>query len=187
MTDNAEDRQSPLARRIEDLRQRVGLSQSALSRQAGLSPSAVYDIVTNPERSPRLSTVVALAEALDVDPMVLISGEQAPVPTAGDPLQPCPPPMISSLIRPASQQFFVAAEATELHRAGEVLAVDPDLEPNPGAVVVIEIDGHPRAGLMAPPYVLIPQNKGGMTAMIYDPRRVSLMGVVVASLQARSR
>lgn len=58
------NRMSPLAAQIEEFRERKGWSQVELSRRAGLAPSAVNDIVQNPERSPRLSTVQALAAAL---------------------------------------------------------------------------------------------------------------------------
>lgn len=45
-----------------------GLSEAELSRKAGLNPRAVTDIRENRVRSPKLSTVFALAQALGQDP-----------------------------------------------------------------------------------------------------------------------
>lgn len=45
-----------------------GLTAAGLSRAAGLNPRAVKDIEEGRVSSPRLSTVFALAEALDLDP-----------------------------------------------------------------------------------------------------------------------
>lgn len=45
-----------------------GLSAAALSRKAGLNARAVKDIEENRVRSPKLSTVFALSEALNRDP-----------------------------------------------------------------------------------------------------------------------
>lgn len=45
-----------------------GLTAAGLSRKAGLNPRAVKDIEENRVASHRLSTVFALAEALNLDP-----------------------------------------------------------------------------------------------------------------------
>lgn len=66
---------SPLAARLEALRGAAGLSQAELSRRAGLAASAVNEIVTRPDRSPRLATVLALARVLGVSAAALISAE----------------------------------------------------------------------------------------------------------------
>lgn len=64
---------SDLAKKIEYWREVRGLSQSQLSVKAGLTPSAVNDIVRAPDRSPRLATVEQLASALGITLWQLIS------------------------------------------------------------------------------------------------------------------
>ena len=51
-------------------RQRLaaGLTQEALAERAGLSPKAVSDLERDPARTPRLGTVILLADALGADP-----------------------------------------------------------------------------------------------------------------------
>lgn len=60
------DEMSEVARRIEYWREVRGLSQAALSQKAGLAASGINDIIKNPDRSPRLATVEAIAEALNL-------------------------------------------------------------------------------------------------------------------------
>ena len=49
-----------------------GLKAAQLSRLAGLNPRAVKDIEEGRAQSPKLSTVFALADALEIDPGELI-------------------------------------------------------------------------------------------------------------------
>jgi hypothetical protein len=64
---------SALAKSLEYWREIRGLSQGQLSTKAGLAASAVSDILRNPDRSPRLSTVEHLAAALDITLWQLLS------------------------------------------------------------------------------------------------------------------
>lgn len=54
-------------------RERAGLSQAALSRESGVSPSEICRIEAN-EREPRLSTILRLSRALGVEMTELLRG-----------------------------------------------------------------------------------------------------------------
>lgn len=54
-------------------RRRMGVTQEALSVMAGLHRGTV-NLLEGGHRSPRLPTIVALAEALGVDPGELVKG-----------------------------------------------------------------------------------------------------------------
>ena len=58
---------------LERLRLRVALSQIELAKKAGVTPAAVNRIERN-RVEPQMRTVRKLAEALDVEPHVLIEG-----------------------------------------------------------------------------------------------------------------
>ncbi|HEV2947330.1 MAG TPA: helix-turn-helix transcriptional regulator [Gemmataceae bacterium] len=55
-----------LARRVKKLREAAGLSQQALAVKAGLSVSVVSQVEQGKKADPRMSTVLAIAEALGV-------------------------------------------------------------------------------------------------------------------------
>ena len=48
-------------------RQAAGLTQEALAERAGVSAKAISDLERDPDRTPRLDTVVLLADALGLD------------------------------------------------------------------------------------------------------------------------
>jgi transcriptional regulator with XRE-family HTH domain len=54
-------------------RQRCGYSQEALAERAGMSRDGINKIEAG-TRSPRLGTLLALADALNVDPSELLEG-----------------------------------------------------------------------------------------------------------------
>jgi transcriptional regulator with XRE-family HTH domain len=54
-------------------RRRRGLSQEALARRSGLSRDGIYKLEMG-RRSPRLGTLLALADALNVAPGELLEG-----------------------------------------------------------------------------------------------------------------
>jgi len=62
-----ERRRSDVAKRIMELRQAAGLTQQELAVKAGLSISNLSQIEQGKRRDPRISTITALAAALDVD------------------------------------------------------------------------------------------------------------------------
>ncbi|MGA9274684.1 MAG: helix-turn-helix transcriptional regulator, partial [Candidatus Cybelea sp.] len=59
----------PLPELLRSLRAAALLSQEALAERAGLSTRTVSDIETGAARSPRLVTVMLLAEALGLSPV----------------------------------------------------------------------------------------------------------------------
>ena len=60
-----------IGERLKDLRVKRAMSQRKLAEAAGMSQRAIVDLETN-KREPYPSTLGKLAEALDVDPRVLL-------------------------------------------------------------------------------------------------------------------
>jgi transcriptional regulator with XRE-family HTH domain len=56
---------------LKRLRTRRFLTQRALAKKAGVSPTTVYKVEKN-EVEPHFSTILSLAEALEVDPNDLL-------------------------------------------------------------------------------------------------------------------
>jgi SOS-response transcriptional repressor LexA len=69
-----------LVRRLEHRMQELDTNAAAVSRQAGLGPTAVHDILSGKNRSPSIETVRALAAALDCDIAYLIGEQETPRP-----------------------------------------------------------------------------------------------------------
>jgi transcriptional regulator with XRE-family HTH domain len=63
-------------RRVKEARKRAELSQEALARRAGMSLPGVAKIEQGGVTDPHYSTLQKLAEALDVDPLWLVTGEE---------------------------------------------------------------------------------------------------------------
>ncbi len=60
--------------RIKEVRTQVGIGQRELARRSGLSVDAVHRL-EHGHRNPSLLTVLAVAEALGVEPHVFLGGE----------------------------------------------------------------------------------------------------------------
>jgi transcriptional regulator with XRE-family HTH domain len=57
---------APIGQRLKALRENAGMSQQSLATSAGLSVSLVSQIERGSRVDPRMSTITALAAALDV-------------------------------------------------------------------------------------------------------------------------
>jgi transcriptional regulator with XRE-family HTH domain len=57
----------PIARLLKGLREKADISQQELAFRSGLSVSVISQIEQGKKEDPRLSTIVALADALGVD------------------------------------------------------------------------------------------------------------------------
>jgi transcriptional regulator with XRE-family HTH domain len=66
----------PIAERVRQICALRGKSLSALSRESGVSKSALFALLTG--ETPQLRTVLRLARALDVQPGALLDAEVAP-------------------------------------------------------------------------------------------------------------
>lgn len=55
------------------MRKRHGYSQETLARMAGVNRTTVY-LLENGKREPRLAMIVKLADALGLDPSMLVAG-----------------------------------------------------------------------------------------------------------------
>lgn len=62
------DQNTRFRQKLLDAMKEQGLKAAALSKMAGLNPRAVKDIEENRVVSPKISTVFALAKALNCDP-----------------------------------------------------------------------------------------------------------------------
>jgi transcriptional regulator with XRE-family HTH domain len=71
-----------LATRLRRLRDAAGLSQQKLAERSGLSISLIVQMEAGKRTDPRVSTVRALARALDVPVTDLIEGIEDPPPEA---------------------------------------------------------------------------------------------------------
>jgi len=65
--------QTRLAGRLAEYREDKGLSQAALAKKAGVKQQYISDIERR-KRNPTLRSLVALADALDVQPRDLLAG-----------------------------------------------------------------------------------------------------------------
>ncbi len=65
--------------RLAELRHRAGLSWAELGRRSGLTPEGVSLIERGKRTNPALSTILALARALDVEPAALLEPARPPV------------------------------------------------------------------------------------------------------------
>jgi len=64
-----------VARNIQSIMDHLGTDAAKLSRSAGLGPTGIYDILKGKSRSPRLETIVKIADALGV-PVSLLFEEK---------------------------------------------------------------------------------------------------------------
>jgi transcriptional regulator with XRE-family HTH domain len=68
----------PFGERLKGLREEAGLTQRELAAKAEVSLSIVFQIEQGAKKDPRISTLVALAEALGVSMDELIGWEPEP-------------------------------------------------------------------------------------------------------------
>jgi len=76
MTTRAHDLSLRIANRVRILRNERGWSQPDLARRSTLS-NAMVSMVERGERTPSLEALAALANALDVDPWILLSQDES--------------------------------------------------------------------------------------------------------------
>lgn len=201
-------RMSILAARIERFREASGLSQIALSQKAGLASSAVNDIVQNPDRSPRLLTVEALASALGISLAALLGIEEGAEKggAEGGPrafLREVSPSERTNLLHgldireiaggadPADLAFFRVTHAAARpfgHNPGDVLVVRRcKSRPPSGRKVVAEIRSEGAADLavayFAEPYLFRFAEDGRPTHDYADGERGRIVGIIVAAIR----
>lgn len=124
--------------------ERTGLKGKALSKAAGLNESAVRDIFGK-VADPRISTLLALAKALDVSPATLFggtvpiaglingNGEILPILQDGEPLDrvPRPPEMVGDI----AAYRVIGNGLSPAYRSGDVLFVSHRHDANPADFV----------------------------------------------------
>lgn len=73
-TDRQEMMKDRIGEEVRVARARLGISQDQLAKRANLSPTYVSEI-ENGHRDPSASTLVALSEALGVDPNTILGAD----------------------------------------------------------------------------------------------------------------
>jgi len=81
----ADRSESPLARRVKELRYAAGITQQELAHRAGLSMSVVTQIEIGTRTDPKLSTLLGLARGLGVEVADLLAAYPTPEPEAEEP------------------------------------------------------------------------------------------------------
>jgi len=76
MNAKTKDLSTRIATRVRDLRMERGWSQPELARRSTLS-NAMVSMVERGERTPSLEALSALANALDVDPAILLTADES--------------------------------------------------------------------------------------------------------------
>jgi len=151
-------RETRLASNLRDRIKARGMTPHGVSRAAGLNPNAVRDILAGKVRSARFQTVAALARVLACRPEDLAG--TAPQPRQTEDAMRLETAdaawALQGLIYPGhSRAFPLRALSDALGDAGvlagDILIVDPDLEPRDGDLAVVLFhaeDGQPTETLL---------------------------------------
>lgn len=200
-----------LAERLKDLRTRIGLSQTALSLEAGLSKNVVQLIESGETKSPSVANAQALAKRLGVSIGYLTEGEARNEPAPGfaessvrswelPRHQGQRPDLIDSTQR-LIRTLAPAARTPSTFRLGrshpsfalldgDILIIDQGTKPATGDLVVAQVvdfqTGTGATGLRRyfPPYLLPDSVSASDEVLLADGQRTSVMGPVVASFRA---
>lgn len=112
-----------IGERLRRLRQERGWTQNVLGYHAGRAPSVISQVETG-KREPELSTVRALAEALDIDWRYLLLGDETP--KAGAPNASASPGQLEETFKKQGLTEALAKEAEELASVWESWAENPE-------------------------------------------------------------
>lgn len=191
--------------RLQKAADRDGRSHRAISIAAGLAPGTLGDILKNPDRSPSVRNLTALARTLGVSPSWLIEGRGDNAQGFGErELDAWTPPAksgerpdldfarIARLLAPAARhpstmQIRIDAPGCGLS-AGDVLVIDMNATAQAGDIVIAQVadlsSGDARTVIRRylPPY-LVPLDPAGETFVV-DGVRISIMGKLAASFRA---
>jgi transcriptional regulator with XRE-family HTH domain len=199
-----------LASRLKRLRLKSGRSGRELSIAAGLSANTVTEIEANPQRSPRISAVQALADALGVSLSYLaegITGNGArigfsesdaapwvPAPSGQRPDRTEAQTRIARTLAPNSQQVATFEVTTgmpgfNLDRA-DVLVIDMKAPAAQGDLVVATVANLETAAATTvvrrylPPYLIPSDSSNARDILVVDGARTVILGKVAASFRA---
>lgn len=182
-----------LAERLAALAAERGWSHSALSARAGLGKGAVGDLIANPERRPRDTTVAALARALEVDVAYLTGRTAARAARSGlvEGLNGLPE---GGALRRALEAVTSGSGAgLRAYRAkagvpglgvgpDAIILVDPSAQRRSGDLVMISLPGQGAAiRYIAEPYLIGFGDDGRPFHDLMAPE-VALIGRVVATI-----
>lgn len=137
-------RETRLASNLRDRIKARGLTPHGVSRAAGLNPNAVRDILAGKVRSARFQTVAALARVLGCRPEEL-AGTIPPPRLAEDAMRLETADAswtLQAAIYPGHPSAFPLRATSDALgdagvMAGDILIVDPDLEPRDGDLAVV--------------------------------------------------
>lgn len=191
---------SKLAARIEEFRLAARLSQTGLSAKAGLSPSAINNIMSTPERSPRLTTVQAIAAAMGVRVSDLIGesdddGDEVvnPIPNRAGAIVAASEATVGKITNfaqalPGDFEFYLVRDCGAAQfgiDTGDVLVVDASVRPKSGEKVVAEIATAAGGAALVTRYVAEPylfgfDASGSPVHDLIDGNRVRIRGRIIA-------
>lgn len=199
-----------LSERLKILREKAGLSASALSKKADLSKNSVSQIEDNPSRSPSVDNVAKLASALGVSFSYLALGLEEEIsrgkdvsqatpwtpPTAGgerpdleDARRKLPQTLAPSAREPSLYKLRISI-ATFGYMQGDVLVVDLRRPAKDGDVVLAQMmdlaDGSSSIIVrrLFSPFLISPALEEPNPVIVADGARTKVIGVVAASFRA---
>lgn len=202
---------SDLHTRLADIVARSGRTQREISRQAGLSAGTLNEILNNPDRSPSVKSVQAIANTLGVSPSWLIDGtvdNQGPRGFAESDAAPWTPAKsgknkhlsetklteIMAVLAPGSRTPSMMRINLDMPgfslEAGDIAIIDLNATAQSGDIVVANVvdlgtgSGNTVLRRYLPPYLVHANSSRSDTTIVVDGSRTVIMGPVVASFRA---
>lgn len=195
-----------IAERLKTAIDQSGMKMRDVSLRAGLGENAAGQIIRNPDQSPKISTLEALAKVIGVRVTWLIDGDNRPPPeglaeSETTPWTPRPPdgqrPDTALTERQLARALAPKARQPEFHRldidlpdlalcAGDVLLFDPKRTPETGQVCVANVADiyTGNAHTVVRRFVSHFLTAGTREPLMVDGHRVQLMGPVMAVIRA---
>lgn len=181
---------APFGQRLHRLRERAGLSQTALARLSGLAQGRLREIENGTTRSPGLENLLRLAKALEVSVAELMGEpDQLAEPDAA-PYQASDGRAVAVLLAPNAERpepYRIGRDMLAFgFRAGDVAILDAKGAARPGDLVVANLcdpeTGEARTVIrrFAPPFLAPPD--GGPLERVED---AAIFGPILASWRTR--
>ena len=195
-----------LSNRIKKTRVALGRSAIDVSNAAGLSKNTVNEIERNPDRSPRVEHVQAIAKTLGVSLAYLAEGiasNGGEITDASDLVSPVidghNPAAIDRLIEilaPRAKNpiaFSIRQRLCDFSLVqGDLVIVEQTEQANLGDLVAVTLTDLPSGSTRLilrrylQPYLIAAENKPGQAALVADGVRAKIAGPVVAVARGNS-
>jgi transcriptional regulator with XRE-family HTH domain len=197
-----------LSERLKLLREKAGLSATALSLKANLSKNTVSQLEDDPDRSPSVQNAINLAKVLGVSFSYLALGEEDTVRTPErDQATPWTPPSgggerpdldecrrkLPQTMAPNAREpalFKLNITVTELgYRSGDIIVVDLKKTAKDGDIVLAKVmdlsDGSSSLIVrrLFSPFLISSALDEQLPMIVADGARTTILGVVAASFR----